>query len=161
MKKTYLLPCLLFIFSFQILSGQQDSARIANIKEVRIYPNFRAYDNYPITFQTISMMEIDRKSTGQEPSFLFSETPSITVYSDAGNTQGYSYMRLRGIDQTRISNTLDGVPLSRPEETRGYIFPTIPTFSTRLLLYRFSVVWERAKTARQAMPGACNFNRPT
>ncbi|MEY3442198.1 MAG: hypothetical protein RLZZ519_479, partial [Bacteroidota bacterium] len=55
----------------------------------------------PVTFQNISVRELDRQSVGQEPSAILSATPSITAYSDAGNTQGYSYFRLRGIDQTR------------------------------------------------------------
>ncbi len=74
----------------------------------------------PVTYQNISAQEIKIKSLGQEPSFLLSETPSITNYSDAGSGQGYSYFRLRGIDQTRINITLDGVPLNEPEDQGAY-----------------------------------------
>jgi iron complex outermembrane receptor protein len=74
----------------------------------------------PITFQNISSKDLKIKSTGQEPSFLLSETPSITNYSDAGSGQGYSYFRLRGIDQTRINMTLDGVPLNESEDQGAY-----------------------------------------
>ncbi|MBL7828238.1 MAG: TonB-dependent receptor [Saprospiraceae bacterium] len=74
----------------------------------------------PATFQDVDAPTLIRKSTGQEPSFIFSELPSITAYSDAGNTQGYSYIRMRGIDQTRINITFDGVPLNEPEDQGAY-----------------------------------------
>jgi len=82
--------------------------------------SYQAKQRTPITFQNITTSEIKLKFTGQEPSFLLSETPSITAYSDAGNTQGYSYFRMRGIDQTRINVTLDGVPLNEPEDQGAY-----------------------------------------
>ncbi len=74
----------------------------------------------PVTFQNITGRELDRQSVGQEPSAILAATPSITAYSDAGNTQGYSYFRLRGIDQTRINISLDGVPMNEPEDQGAY-----------------------------------------
>ena len=92
----------------------------------------------PITFQNISLNEIKANSTGQEPSFLLSETPSVTVYSDAGNTQGYSYFRIRGIDQTRINITLDGVPLNEPGDQGAYFsnYPDILNSVSKLQIQR-------------------------
>ncbi len=81
---------------------------------------YQAEKNTPITFINIRSTELKAKSIGQEPSYLLSQTPSITNYSDAGNSQGYSYFRLRGIDQTRINMTLDGVPLNEPEDQGAY-----------------------------------------
>ena len=88
------------------------------LKEVIV--TYQADKLTPITFQNLSSKELKTKSTGQEPSFLLTETPSITNYSDAGSSQGYSYFRLRGIDQTRINITLDGVPLNEPEDQGAY-----------------------------------------
>ncbi|MBC8034142.1 MAG: TonB-dependent receptor [Chitinophagaceae bacterium] len=88
------------------------------LKEVIV--SYQAGSRTPITFQNLQGKKLDIKNTGQEPSFLLSETPSITVYSDAGNMQGYSYYRLRGMDQTRINTTLDGMPLNEPEDQGAY-----------------------------------------
>ncbi|OYU97354.1 MAG: TonB-dependent receptor [Bacteroidetes bacterium B1(2017)] len=88
------------------------------LKEVLV--SYQADKFIPITFQNIHSKELKLKSYGQEPSFLLSETPSVTNYSDAGSMQGYSYFRLRGIDQTRINITLDGVPLNEPEDQGAY-----------------------------------------
>ncbi|MBI1809328.1 MAG: TonB-dependent receptor, partial [Gemmatimonadetes bacterium] len=49
------------------------------------------------------------------------------AYSEAGGYSGYSYLRLRGIDQTRLNITLDGVPLNDPEDQVLY-FSNVPDF---------------------------------
>ena len=92
----------------------------------------------PVTFQNLSEEYLEIRSTGQEPSFLLAKTPSITAYSDAGNTQGYSYFRLRGIDQTRINITLDGMPLNEPEDQGAYFsnFPDILNSVSNLQIQR-------------------------
>lgn len=110
---------------FLLLAGPESSAQqtlpapdtTQQLKEVVIY---QADNATPVTFLNVYATDLDTKSTGQEPSFLLAETPSVTVYSDAGNTQGYSYFRMRGIDQTRINMTLDGVPLNEPEDQGAY-----------------------------------------
>lgn len=81
----------------------------------------------PISYQDLGRKWILQKTVGQEPSFVLSQTPSVTAYSDAGSTQGYAYFRLRGIDQTRINMTLDGVPLNEPEDQGAY-FSNYPDF---------------------------------
>lgn len=114
-----MLIILIFVSSRQILA--QDTLKLDSIKQLdEVIITYQADILTPITFQNIYSKEIKSKLIGQEPSFLFSETPSITNYSDAGNSQGYSYFRLRGIDQTRINMTLDGVPLNEPEDQGAY-----------------------------------------
>jgi len=114
---------ILFLFTFnsirQILA--QETFRPDTIKQLdEVIITYQADKLTPITFQNIYSKEIKSKSVGQEPSFFLSETPSITNYSDAGNSQGYSYFRIRGIDQTRINMTLDGIPLNEPEDQGAY-----------------------------------------
>ena len=62
---------------------------------------------------------------GQDAPLALMRTPSITAYSDAGGYSGYSYLRLRGIDQTRLNITFDGVPLNDPEDQVLY-FSNVP-----------------------------------
>jgi iron complex outermembrane receptor protein len=121
-------------YAFAQISNQVDS--IKQLKEIII--TYQADKLTPITFQNISSKDLKTKSTGQEPSFLLSETPSITNYSDAGNSQGYSYFRLRGIDQTRINITLDGVPLNEPEDQGAYFsnYPDILNSVSKIQIQR-------------------------
>ncbi len=74
----------------------------------------RAGRNAPVSQVTRRRAEIERVYTGQDGAFLLEElSPSVVSYSESGtNLTGYAQMRLRGIDQTRINMTLNGVPLN-------------------------------------------------
>jgi iron complex outermembrane receptor protein len=97
----------------------QDTLQPARTLQEVVVP-YQADKLTPVTFQNISGKELNARSVGQEPSFLLNQLPSITNYSDAGHSQGYSYLRMRGIDQTRINISLDGVPLNEPEDQGAY-----------------------------------------
>lgn len=115
----------------------QDSICTLTILKEVIVP-YQADKKTPVTFQNISGKELDAKSVGQEPSFLLTQLPSITNYSDAGHFQGYSYFRMRGIDQTRINITLDGVPLNEPEDQGAYFsnYPDLLNSISRMQIQR-------------------------
>ena len=57
---------------------------------------------------------------GQEPSHLFRQMPAIFSMSDNGTEFGYGYFRIRGLDQTRINVTLDGMPWNEAEDYGTY-----------------------------------------
>jgi iron complex outermembrane receptor protein len=85
----------------------------------------------PISEKTITRAEIQRRYTGQETPILLQAAPGITAYSESGSGSNYSYMRLRGIDQTRLNITLDGIPLNEPEDQALY-FSNFPDFSNSI-----------------------------
>ena len=117
----------------------QDTIEVATIQHLdEIVVTYQADKQTPVTFLNLYPIEVKNKSTGQEPSFFLSETPSITNYSDAGNSQGYSYFRLRGIDQTRINMMLDGVPLNEPEDQGAYFsnYPDILNSISKIQIQR-------------------------
>ncbi|MEM9929572.1 MAG: TonB-dependent receptor plug domain-containing protein, partial [Bacteroidota bacterium] len=70
---------------------------------------------------TINQKELASTYFGQEPALLLERKPSVTAFTDAGSPFGYAYCRLRGIDQTRLNFTIDGVPLNEPED-QGFYF---------------------------------------
>jgi iron complex outermembrane receptor protein len=107
-------------------TSSHDTIKVIKLQEC-VISVYRANKNTPITFKDIDIKELNLKNVGQEPSFIFNQTPSINSYSDAGNEVGYSYFRLRGIDQTRINMTLDGIPLNEPED-QGVYFNNYPDF---------------------------------
>lgn len=57
---------------------------------------------------------------GQEPSHLFKSMPNIFSMSDNGTEFGYGYFCIRGLDQTRINVTLDGMPWNEAEDYGTY-----------------------------------------
>ena len=75
----------------------------------------RAGDRTPVTYQDISHNDLSRKNMGQDLPLLVSLTPSMVTTSDAGNGVGYTAMRIRGTDMTRINVTLNGIPLNDAE----------------------------------------------
>ncbi|MCY7378845.1 MAG: TonB-dependent receptor [Gemmatimonadaceae bacterium] len=85
----------------------------------------------PISEKTIRRAELQRRYTGQETPILLQSSPGITAYSESGSASNYSYMRLRGIDQTRINLTLDGVPLNEPED-QALFFSNFPDFANNI-----------------------------
>jgi iron complex outermembrane recepter protein len=73
--------------------------------------------NAPIAERTLDRAVISQRQFGQEvPLLLQGAVPSVTAHTETGTAWGYSYLRLRGMDQTRINITLDGVPLNDPED---------------------------------------------
>ncbi|MBB6459230.1 TonB-dependent receptor [Flammeovirga kamogawensis] len=125
-----LLTLLIFLSSTAFSQEQKsmfDEDSVTALSEIVISSSFLATQNTPVTYEDLLVSDISFKNVGQEPSFLLSESPSMTVYSDAGGMQGYTYFRLRGIDQSRINITLDGVPLNEPED-QGFYFANFGDF---------------------------------
>ncbi|HVZ77590.1 MAG TPA: TonB-dependent receptor [Gemmatimonadaceae bacterium] len=91
----------------------------------------RAQGGAPITEQVITRADVQDRYFGQEMPLLLANTPSFTSYAEQAGYSGYSYIRLRGIDQTRINLTLDGIPLNDPEDEVFY-FADLPDFADNL-----------------------------
>ena len=68
---------------------------------------------------------LQKVNVAQEPTYVLTRHPSIIAYSDTGNECGYTYLRMRGMDQTRINMTLDGMPLNEGED-QGVYFSNYP-----------------------------------
>ena len=75
----------------------------------------RADDHTPIVYSTITKKEIEANNVGQDIPELLNQSPSMVSTSDAGTGIGYSYLRLRGSDQTSINVTINGVPVNDAE----------------------------------------------
>lgn len=77
----------------------------------------RAGSNAPIAQKTIERAVITQRQFGQDvPMLLMNAAPSLIAHTETGTQWGYSYLRLRGLDQTRINITIDGVPLNDMED---------------------------------------------
>lgn len=75
----------------------------------------RADYHTPIVYSTITKKEIEANNVGQDIPELLNQSPSMVFTSDAGTGIGYSYLRLRGADQTSINVTINGVPVNDAE----------------------------------------------
>jgi iron complex outermembrane receptor protein len=89
----------------------------------------RAGENAPFTKSNLSGKDIRKMNLGQDLPFLLNQTPSVVVNSDAGNGIGYTGIRIRGTDATRINVTLNGVPYN-DAESQGTFFVDLPDFAS-------------------------------
>ncbi|HZF66485.1 MAG TPA: TonB-dependent receptor [Gemmatirosa sp.] len=69
---------------------------------------------------TLDRPALLRAYTGQDVPLLLQQAPAVTTFAQSGTQWNYSYFRLRGIDQSRINMTLDGIPLNEPEDQQTY-----------------------------------------
>jgi iron complex outermembrane receptor protein len=89
----------------------------------------RASDRAPFTKTNISKKEMEKVNLGQDIPFLLNQTPSVVVNSDAGNGIGYTGIRIRGTDATRINMTINGIPYN-DAESQGLFFVNLPDFAS-------------------------------
>ncbi len=126
MKKILTFICL--ILSIQALA--QDSTQVLNLSDIEI-TGVRTSSQTPISQKILTKDALEKSYQGQEISFILDKTPSISSQSDGGQPNGYTTFRMRGIDQTRINMTLNGVPLNEPED-QGVYFSNYPNFITNI-----------------------------
>lgn len=89
----------------------------------------RATANTATTYRNVDKQELEKYNNGQDLPFLLNQTPSVVVSSDAGTGIGYTGIRIRGSDATRINVTLNGIPLNN-SESQGSFFVNIPDFAS-------------------------------
>ncbi|WP_411280639.1 TonB-dependent receptor plug domain-containing protein, partial [Gemmatimonas sp.] len=97
----------------------QTAAKADSVRRIEgvLVRAIRANEQAPISQAIISRAAIAQRHFGQDvPMLLMNAAPSMTSHTETGTMWGYSYLRLRGIDQTRINITLDGVPLNDMED---------------------------------------------
>ena len=88
--------------------------RNIEIDEVSVVAK-RAGTNEPVTHDDITKETLRQKDTGQDMPYLLEGSPSVVTTSDAGHGIGYTGLRIRGIDPTRINVTLNGIPVNDAE----------------------------------------------
>lgn len=89
----------------------------------------RASENSASTFRNINKKELEKNNLGQDFPFLLNQTPSVVISSDAGNGIGYTGIRIRGSDPTRLNVTINGIPYNDPE-SQGTFWVNLPDFAS-------------------------------
>lgn len=93
----------------------QDSIAVSrSLERVDILAN-RATRKSGTAYTNISKEELQKRNLGKDIPYLLSLTPSAITTSDAGTGIGYTTLRVRGTDATRINVTINGVPLNDSE----------------------------------------------
>jgi len=124
---------ILFVFHFVIPNVfaqivNQDSMWVKELEEIVIMGT-RAGKNTPVSYHNIDKEEIERRNLGQDLPYMLSAAPSLVYTSDAGTGIGYTGMRIRGSDASRINVTINGIPYN-DAESQGTFWVDLPDFSS-------------------------------
>jgi len=96
--------------------------------EVVVYST-RANEKTPATYSSISKQFLQKQNFGQDLPFLINWTPSVVTTSDAGNGVGYTGIRIRGSDATRVNVTINGIPYN-DSESMGTFWVDVPDIAS-------------------------------
>ena len=135
---------------------ERDSALF--LKPVEVLAT-RAGAKAPFTKSNISSQEIRKLNLAQDLPFLLNQTPSVVINSDAGNGVGYTGMRIRGSDLSRINVTLNGIPYN-DAESQGVFFVDLPDIASSvnsIQIQRGRRIWRyyQCKHARVQPASVC------
>lgn len=108
------------VISFDNISGTIKLEKSSYQVDEVMVSSTRVKSDNPSTFNMISKAELDKLNMGQDMPVLLDNMTSVVTASDAGNGVGYTYMRVRGSDQSRINVTMNGIPYNDPESQQVY-----------------------------------------
>lgn len=89
----------------------------------------RANDKTPTTFTNVNQQSIQKQNFGQDMPFILNWTPSLVTTSDAGAGIGYTGVRIRGSDATRINVTINGIAYN-DSESQGTFWVNLPDIAS-------------------------------
>ncbi|MDD5149839.1 MAG: TonB-dependent receptor [Flavobacterium sp.] len=119
-----------FLFSLVAFSQekQQDTTKVNQLDEVLVSA-VRVTSKTPVSFSNLDKKEIKFRNLGQDIPILMNYLPSVVTTSDAGNGVGYTGIRVRGSDATRVNVTINGIPYN-DSESSGTYFVDMPDFAS-------------------------------
>ena len=112
--------------NLEVAINLEEQARLTD--EVIVYAT-RAKDKGPTTFATLHREAIQKQNFGQDLPFVLNLMPSVVTTSDAGAGVGYTGLRIRGSDATRINVTINGIPYN-DSESQGVFWVNIPDIAS-------------------------------
>ena len=128
--KSFLWQFLIALVSSVSFAQQTDSTTVNQIDAVLVSA-IRITKKTPISFTNFSKKEIEIRNLGQDIPIIMNFLPSVVTTSDAGNGVGYTGIRVRGSDATRVNVTINGIPYN-DSESSGTYFVNMPDFASSL-----------------------------
>ena len=89
----------------------------------------RANQKMGVTYSEVKAQDIAPVNLGQDLPFLIRWMPSVVTTSDAGTGIGYTGIRVRGSDATRVNVTINGVAYNDAESHSTY-WVNLPDFAS-------------------------------
>jgi iron complex outermembrane receptor protein len=120
MKKVIQLTVLVIFLCVEAKAQTKESKKDSTLLQSIEITAVRASASAPVSQKTISRKEIQKNNIGYDLPYILNMTPSVQISSDAGNGIGYTGIRIRGTDPTRINVTMNGIPYNDAESQGTY-----------------------------------------
>ncbi|MGB5500474.1 MAG: TonB-dependent receptor [Maribacter sp.] len=91
----------------------------------------RATKESPVTFTNLTKEDLKPRNLGQDIPILLNYMPAVVTTSDAGAGFGYTGIRVRGSDATRVNVTINGIPYN-DSESHGTFWVNMPDFASSI-----------------------------
>lgn len=131
MKKVSIFCTLIFTVVFAVAQEKiTDTIKVEILDEVLVKA-IRVDDDAPITHSNVNKEEIEKRNLGQDIPVLLNYLPSVVTTTDAGAGVGYTYIRVRGSDASRINITINGIPFN-DAESQGIFWVNMPDFASSI-----------------------------
>ena len=108
----------------------QDTIKTQILDEVLV-KSIRVDADSPITHSNVDKEELAKTNLGQDIPVLLNYLPSVVTTSDAGAGIGYTYIRVRGSDASRVNITINGIPYN-DSESQGTFWVNMPDFASSI-----------------------------
>lgn len=100
-----------------------------NVLDEVLVSAVRVKADAPVTHSNLTKKEIAKRNLGQDIPILMNYLPSVVTTSDAGAGVGYTGIRVRGSDATRVNVTINGIPFN-DSESHGTFWVNMPDFAS-------------------------------
>ena len=131
MKRNAMTTCWLLAAGMSVCAQTPtDSLQIQMLQEVEIMAT-RATTATPVAYTNVTSEQLEKQNHGQDLPYLLSMTPSAITTSDAGAGIGYTTLRVRGTDATRINVTANGIPMN-DAESHNVFWVNMPDLASSL-----------------------------
>ena len=114
----------------QEIEESTDSLKVFMLEEVKV-SSIRAKKTDPVTHSNINKEDIKSRNLGQDIPILLNYLPGVVTTSDAGAGIGYTGIRVRGSDASRVNVTLNGIPFN-DSESQGTFWVNLPDFASSI-----------------------------
>jgi iron complex outermembrane receptor protein len=91
----------------------------------------RVDDKSAMAYSNVSKQQIAEQNLGQDLPYLLNQQASVVTTSDAGNGVGYTGIRIRGVDATRVNVTINGIPVN-DAESQGTYWVDLPDIASSI-----------------------------
>ncbi|WP_276979527.1 TonB-dependent receptor, partial [Flavobacterium filum] len=134
--KTFSRYCFASFFLFSLNGFSQEQQAVADSTKTKDIPldevlvsAVRVTAQSPVTFSNLRKEEFQTRNLGQDIPIMMNYLPSVVTTTDAGAGVGYTGIRVRGSDATRVNVTINGIPYN-DSESQGTFWVNMPDFAS-------------------------------